>query len=136
VTGETGEALRAILAGWVTGAAIGIVNLGVLMVLLAREREPMARFPGLKVSLPIFGVIVANVMVFGWTLVGIVLGFIYTLMSPGAFVAVVVAVGVFVGAAYGVLRGVAASEAKFVWPSLALGTVLFASVVPFLVEVV
>lgn len=126
--------LRAILAGWITGAGIGVLNLGVLMVLLAREPEPMRRFPGLRVSLPVFGVIVANVALLGWTLVGVLVGLLYALLSPGAFVASVVATGGLVALVYGIFRGVAASEAKFVWPSLALGVLLFASLVPLLVD--
>ncbi len=132
---ETVDALRAILAGWITGAAIGIVNLGVTMILLAREPDPMSRFPMLKVSLPVFGIVVANVLMIGWTLVGVLLGFVYTLVTPGAFVVGVIALGVFAGVAHFVLRGPTAAEAKLVWPSLAIATVLFASVVPFLVEI-
>lgn len=132
---ETIDALRAILAGWVTGAAIGVVSLGAIMILLARESDPMGRFPMIRVSLPVFGIVMANVLVIGWTLVGILLGFLYTLLSPGAYIVGVIALGSFVWAAHFVLRGSTAGETKFVWPSLVIATVLFASMVPVLVEV-
>jgi hypothetical protein len=66
--------IQALVVGFGTGIAVALVSTGIAMVALARgsfwPRLPQNR----RIPLPLMGVAFANALLFGWTLVGLVLG--------------------------------------------------------------
>ena len=129
------ELARAVVAGWLIGVMVGLICLGILMIGLAREPNWAARIPKLRVSLPIFGIVAANVMMIGWTLVGVLLGFAYWARPGIAFSVGVIAVGVLGGGLYWVMRsGARGSEPLIVWSSLVVITLAFGVGMPLLAE--
>ncbi len=83
---EVGQAL---LAGWISGAAVAFATTAIVLVVLSRDERWRARFMRTTVRLPLVGIVVINGMMLGWTLVGLMLGAV-TLWTdqPGFTVAV------------------------------------------------
>lgn len=129
------ELAAAVIAGWLTGVLVGLSLLTVLVIGLSREPRWWDRFPGLRVSLPVFGIIAANAMVFGWTLVGVLLGVAYAVLGTPGYSIAIVAVGMAAGAGYWIVRGEAwGMERRIVWISVGVATAAFAVVVPVVAE--
>lgn len=129
------ELARAVVAGWVTGAIVGLTCLAILLIGLSRESAWATRVPHLRVGLPLLGVVAANAMLFGWTIVGVLAGFAYW-ARPGILYSIgLVAIGAFVGLLYWIVRsGARGSEPAVVWSSLVVVVVMFAVVMPLLAE--
>lgn len=71
------EVGAALLAGWVSGAAVAFATTAIVLVWLSRNDDWRLRFARTTVRLPLVGVLIINGMMLGWTLVGLVLGAIY-----------------------------------------------------------
>ena len=122
---------RALLAGWIAGAIVGLADTALLLVVLSRHPAWAQRLPGLRISLPIFGVVAVNAMLIGWTLVGIVLGALY-LGAPTPAFSIAAGGGWFVLAGlYTFVRGhEGRDEAAVIWGTAALAAVAFALLLP------
>lgn len=70
----TDETARALLAGFITGAAVAFATTFLSMLVLARstvwQRLPQNR----RVSLPLMGVVFVNLLMLVWTALGLLLG--------------------------------------------------------------
>ena len=85
------EAMRALVAGFIAGAAAALATTGMALISMSRDaawwvraRERVAGAG--KVPLPLLGVVVVNAMMLGWTLLGLVLGAAYDgLDDPARF---------------------------------------------------
>jgi hypothetical protein len=70
----TDETARALLAGFVSGAAVALATTFLGMVVLARStvwrRLPQNR----RVPLPLMGVVFVNLLILSWTALGLLLG--------------------------------------------------------------
>ena len=75
----------ALLAGWVSGAAVAFASTAIVLVVLSRDDGWRARFQRTTVRLPLVGVLIINGMMLAWTLVGLVLGAVYLWTDQPAF---------------------------------------------------
>jgi hypothetical protein len=136
----TEETARALLAGFICGAAVAFATTFLGMVVLARstvwQRLPQNR----RVPLPLMGVVFVNGLILGWTALGLVLGAAYlraesdhpagALLSANWLFTLLVTMGVgtAIGAAF-VVRG------RLEWPlwaTAAMAVVAFGWVLPAL----
>ena len=85
------EVGAALLAGWISGAAVAFATTAIVLVWLSRNEGWRARFGRTNVRLPLVGIVVVNGMMLGWTLVGLMLGAVYLWMDQPAFSITVVA---------------------------------------------
>jgi len=73
----TDETARALLAGFISGAAAAFVSTFLILVLISRDpawqRLPQNR----RVPMPLVGVVFVNLMMLLWTAAGLILGAIY-----------------------------------------------------------
>lgn len=123
------EAARALVAGWIAGAAAGLAITGVAMAVVIRGPAWWGRARVGHLSPPIIGIIVVNVMVFAWTLLGLLLGALYLAAGPSMFrVGLAAAVGGALVIAW-VVRG------RLTWPmgaTAAVALLAFAGLLPLL----
>ena len=85
------EAARALVAGFIAGAAAALATTGIALYTMSRNfgwwvsaRERVAGAG--RVPLPLLGIVVVNAMLLGWTLLGLVLGAAYlSLDDPARF---------------------------------------------------
>lgn len=127
------DVARPLLAGWVAGAGVGLAHTALLLLALSRDPAWPKRLPGLRVSLPILGVVAANALVIGWTLVGLVLGAILIGAPMPAFSFAVGGGCLALAALYTFVRGrPPRGEAVVVWATAALAAVAFAVLLPLL----
>jgi hypothetical protein len=84
---EVGQAL---LAGWISGAAVAFATTAIVLVVLSRDDGWRVRFGRTMMRLPLVGVLVVNGMMLGWTLVGLGLGAVYLGTDQPAFTIAVV----------------------------------------------
>ena len=72
------EAARALLAGFIAGAAAALATTAIVLVSLSRSAQWQARASQVeRVPLPLLGVVFANGLLLAWTLLGLVLGAAY-----------------------------------------------------------
>ncbi len=126
------EAMQALLAGWLSGAAAGLAVTGVVLVMAARHPALAPRLPWQR-HLGVLGIVVANGMLIVLTLVGLLLGALYhrTREDAERFPLWVI-LGLFaVGGLYFFVRGrVRTAEAPVVLVALAIAGVAFAGLLP------
>lgn len=72
-----GSLLRALLAGWIAGAAAAFATTAVVVAALARASAWRTRLTEVRASLPLLGIVIVNGAVLVFTIVGLVLGAIY-----------------------------------------------------------
>ena len=85
------EAARALVAGFIAGAAAALATTGLALISMSRDaawwvraRERVAGAG--KVPLPLLGVVVVNALMLAWTALGLVLGAAYlSLGDPARF---------------------------------------------------
>ncbi len=128
--------LQSLLAGWLSGAAAGLALTAVVLVWLARRPEVARRLP-LQTRLPILGIVAANALVFGLTLLGLVSGAVYHNTSAdaggGRFPLVLAGLLLTVGALYAFVRGtVRSKEAPVVLAALIVCGLAFGGLMPWL----
>lgn len=131
------ELAGSLLAGWIAGAVAGLTATGLLLVVAARSPSLAARLPSRR--LPLLGMVLANGLTIGLTLVGLLLGgLFYRLGGDGTggaarFGAVVLVVsGGFLGLYVFVRSGLRGREAPIVVVSVAVAGVCFGVVLPWL----
>jgi hypothetical protein len=72
-----GETMQALVAGLIAGSAGGLATTAIMLVALSRDRRSIALVSGLRVSLPLLGIVIVNGMMLAWTAVGLVLGALF-----------------------------------------------------------
>lgn len=124
---------RALLAGWLSGAAAGLAITAILLVTAARRPMLAHRLPW-QGRLVVFGILAANATVFALTLVGLVLGALqHRTHGDGRFSLMVVAGVVVLGGLYVFIRGrVRTGEAPAVVAALVVVALAFAVMLPAL----
>lgn len=85
------EVGAALLAGWVSGAALAFATTTIMLVWLSRNEGWRDRFTQTTLRLPLVGIVVINGMMLLWTIVGLVLGAIFLWTDQPAFSIVVTA---------------------------------------------
>ncbi|MQC18654.1 MAG: hypothetical protein DWG80_06245 [Chloroflexi bacterium] len=127
----------ALLAGWIAGAVAGLTSTAAVLIVAARSPSFAARLPARR--LPLLGIVLANGLTIGLTLVGLLLGgLFYRLGGEGAGGALrfgaavlVVAVGFF-GLYVFVRSGLRGREAPIVVVALGVAGVCFGVLLPWL----
>lgn len=130
------DLMQALAAGWVSGAVAGLVATAVLLVLMARRPELAARLP-LPNNLPVLGIVFANALTIGLTLVGLVLGALHHATGNegvlGAFSLLVLIGSLLIAGFYAFVRGgVRGPEAPGVLLSLFIVALAFGLLLPWL----
>jgi hypothetical protein len=116
-----GDVLRALLAGWIAGAAAAFASTAVVVAAMARTTGWRARLSEVRVSLPLIGILVVNGMLLVLTILGLVLGALYHAANqPGFSLGVALAVATLLSLGWFV-RG------RLEWPLWALGGILVAT---------
>ncbi len=73
----THETARALLAGFISGAAVAFATTFMTLIVLSRsavwQRLPQNR----RVPMPLMGVVFVNLLMLGWTALGLILGAVY-----------------------------------------------------------
>ncbi len=126
-----GETARALLAGWVSGAAVAFATTALALFALARDPVWRERFGRTRLRLPLVGVVVVNAMMLFWTVVGLILGAVYLGADQPAFSITVGAVIVLGVVLFAVVRGM---PGWLTWSTLAIALASFAGLLPALVE--
>jgi len=127
------EIARPLLAGWITGAAVGLVDTALLVIAVARSPRWPEQFSQFRVSLPAFTIAAANGMLLGWTLIGLLLGAIWIVVPMPKFAIGVAVAMLGIGALYTYVRGLGhRGEAQVVLGSGLLAAVAFAGALPLL----
>ena len=72
-----GELLRALLAGWIAGAAAAFATTAVVVAALARTNAWRTRLTEVRANLPFLGIVIVNGAILVFTIVGLVLGALY-----------------------------------------------------------
>lgn len=127
---------QSLLAGWIAGALDGLIAAGGLVAFVARQPALAGRLPA-RGRLLAVGMIGANALVFGLTLLGLILGALFH-RAGGEEVAVrfglVAGAGLLgVGALYAFVRGrLRTSEAPAVLMILVVSALSFGVVLPVL----
>jgi hypothetical protein len=117
----TDETARALLAGFISGAAVALATSFLAVVMLARsavwQRLPQQR----RVPLPLVGAAFVNLLILWWTALGLVLGAAYlraesdhpagALLSRNWLFTLLVVI-----VAASVLGGIAVVRGRFGWP--------------------
>jgi len=124
--GDTG---RALLAGWVSGAAVAFATTALVLIALAYDPAWQTRVNRSRLRLPILGVVVVNAMMLFWTLVGLVLGAVFLGTDQPAFsITIVVVVALALGL-YAVIRGM---PGWLTWSTVAVALAGFGVMLPAL----
>ena len=129
------EAARALVAGFISGAAAALASTGIALFSMSRNAEwwvrARERVAGARsVPLPLLGVVIVNAMMLAWTLLGLVLGAAYlSLDDPARFrlflnVAVLVAL-----IAAGFVRG---RMTRTMWVTALVAAVAYGVLLPLL----
>lgn len=124
---------RPLLAGWISGAMVGLVHAALVVIAVARSPRWPDLLSNLRVSLPAFAIVAINAMLIGWTLVGLVLGAIWIVVPMPRFsIAIVLVAGGALGL-YAFVRGTGRrGETMLVVACGAVAAVVFAGVLPAL----
>ena len=129
------EAARALVAGFISGAAAALASTGIALFSMSRNAEwwvrARERVAGARsVPLPLLGIVIVNAMMLAWTLLGLVLGAAYlSLDDPARFrlflnVAVLVAL-----IAAGFVRG---RMTRTMWVTALVAAVAYGVLLPLL----
>ena len=116
-----GELLRALLAGWIAGAAASFAATTIIVTVMARTTAWRSRLTEIRASLPLVGIIVVNGALLALTIVGLILGGLYHAGEQPGFSLGIAVVGVTLLALGWFVRG------RLEWPLWALAGVFVAS---------
>ena len=83
------DIVRPLLAGWILGAAIGLIETALVVIAVARSPRWPEQLSYFRVSIPAFTIAAANGMLIGWTLVGLLFGAISIVVPMPNFSAAV-----------------------------------------------
>ncbi|MDA0269915.1 MAG: hypothetical protein DWG83_01105 [Chloroflexi bacterium] len=127
------EVLGPLVAGWIAGAAAGLFLMPVLVIWAARPGR-MVHLHG-RSRLPVLVILFLNGLMITLTLIGLVLGGLYTRTGGLTFSLVVLAVTGVAGGLYLFVRGTwRAPEAPLVLACLLITALAFAGLLPWLAE--
>ena len=126
-----GDTARALLAGWISGAAVAFAHTALLLVALARDPRWRERMGRTRLRLPLIGVIVVNAMMLFWTLAGLLLGALYLGTGQPAFTVTLAAI---VGLALVVATVVWGMPGRLTWALAAIALASFGGLLPGLVQ--
>jgi sterol desaturase/sphingolipid hydroxylase (fatty acid hydroxylase superfamily) len=126
-----GDTARALLAGWVSGAAVAFAHTLLLLLALARDPRWRERFGRTRLRLPLVGVVVVNAMMLFWTVAGLILGAIYPGAEQPAFSITVGAILISGVVLFAVIRGM---PGWLTWSTVAVAVVAFGGMLPTLAE--
>ena len=129
------EAARALVAGFISGAAAALASTGIALFSMSRNAEwwvrARERVAGARsVPLPLLGIVIVNAMMLAWTLLGLILGAAYlSLDDPARFrfflnVAVLVAL-----IAAGFVRG---RMTRTMWVTALVAALAYGGLLPLL----
>ena len=122
-----------LLAGWIIGAVVGLIDTAVVVIAVARAPRWPAQFSQFHVSLPALAIAAANGMVIGWTLIGLVIGALSIIVPMPKFAIGMVAVVLGILGLYVYIRGLShRGEAQVVVGTGLIAGVGFAVVLPLL----
>lgn len=127
--GDTG---RALLAGWVSGAAVAFVTTALVLLAVARDDGWRERLNRTRLRLPLLGVLIVNAMMLFWTLVGLMLGAIHLGIDQPAFSLTIVAI---VALALILLSAVRGMPGWLTWSTVGVAVVSFGGLLPALASV-
>ena len=124
---------RPLLAGWITGAAVGLIDTAIVVIAVSRSPRWPAQLANFRVSIPAFTIAAVNGMLIGWTLIGLLMGALWIVVPMPRFAILVCAIGCVLAGLYAFVRGLdARGEAAVVIGSAVLSTVAFAVALPLL----
>jgi len=124
---------RPLLAGWISGAVLGLADTALLVLVIARSPTWPHQLSGLRVSLPVFSIAAINAMLISWTLIGLLLGALWITVSGTKYAIIVALVTVGLVCLYAFVRGLAhRGEAVVVIGTGLLASVAFLGVLPAL----
>ena len=127
------DIVRPLLAGWILGAAIGLIETARVVIAVARSPRWPEQLSYFRVSIPAFTIAAANGMLIGWTLVGLLFGAISIVVPMPNFSAAVFVVFGGVAVLYSYVRGLGRrGEATLVVGSCVLAGVAFGGLLPFM----
>ena len=127
--GDTG---RALLAGWVSGAAVAFVTTALVLLAVAQDDGWRERLNRTRLRLPLLGVLIVNAMMLFWTLVGLMLGAIHLGIDQPAFSLTIVAI---VALALILLSAVRGMPGWLTWSTVGVAVVSFGGLLPALASV-
>ena len=127
------EVARPLLAGWITGAIVGLADAALLVIAVTRAPGWPQQLAGFRVSLPAVAIVAVNGMLIGWTLVGLLLGALWIVVPMPRFAIGVCAVSLGIVGLYAFVRGFEhRGEARLVAGGALIATVAFAGLLPAL----
>jgi hypothetical protein len=124
-----GDTARALLAGWVSGAAVAFATTALVLLAVSRDPAWRDRLNRTRLRLPLLGVVVVNAMMLFWTLVGLVLGAITLAVDQPAYSLTIVAITTLALLLYSTIRGL---PGWLTWSTTALALAAFALLLPAL----
>ena len=127
-----GDTASALLAGWVSGAAVAFVTTA--LVLLAVSRDPAwgERLNRSRLRLPLLGIVIVNAMMLFWTLVGLMLGAIHLGIEQPAFSLTIAAV---IGLGLVLFTAVRGMPGWLTWSTVGVALLSFGGLLPALAGV-
>jgi hypothetical protein len=127
-----GDTAQALLAGWVSGAAVAFATTAVVLFAVSRDPWWQARLNRTRLRLPLLGVVIVNAMMLFWTIVGLVLGAIHLGVDQPAFSLTVVAITALGLLLFSAIRG---RPGWVTWSTVAVAMLAFAGLLPALAAV-
>jgi len=124
--GDTG---RALLAGWVSGAAVAFVTTALVLFAVSRDLAWRDRLSRTTLRLPLLGVVIVNGMMLFWTIVGLILGAIHLGVGQPAFSITIVAI---IGLGLTMFTAVRGMPGWLTWSTVAVAIVSFGGLLPAL----
>jgi len=128
------DLLQSVVAGWIAGAVAGLAGTAVLLIFVARRPEMAQRLP-LQNHLVVLGIVFANGLVIGLTLIGILAGAAHYRFGGGpgsAFSVGVVVVAALVSVVYVLVRRGFRAEVPGVLICLGIVALTFSLLLPWL----
>ncbi len=133
MSGFDPDVLRPLLAGWIIGAALGLLETALVVIAVARSPGWPEQLSSFRVSIPVFTIAIVNAMLIGWTLVGLVMGALWIVVPMPRFAIGVCVIGLGITGLYAFIRGLERrGEATLFIGSGVLATVAFAGVLPLM----
>ncbi|MFA7248438.1 MAG: hypothetical protein WC273_02285 [Dehalococcoidia bacterium] len=127
------EIARHLLAGWVTGALVGLIDTALLVIAVGRSPRWPQQLSALRVSLPALTIAAVNGMLIGWTLIGLLLGAVSISVPMPRFSILVCLVALGAAGLYAFVRGLGnRGEMLVVMGCGLVATVAFAGMLPAL----
>ncbi len=129
------EAARALVAGFISGAAAALASTGIALFSMSRNAEwwvrARERVAGARsVPLPLLGIVIVNAMMLAWTLLGLILGAAYLSLDDPARFRFFLNIAVLVGLiAAGFVRG---RMTRTMWVTALVAALAYGALLPLL----